>query len=131
MSMTTYDAREVTTIVDGVIITGFQDGDMVTFGKDNSFVEVQVDAQGESAAAINNDRLGTFTVNLSSASPWNKKLMELANSRKQFAITIKHKTEVATATKAFVEKTPDGSFGKGIGSRAYTIKALDYKHEFK
>lgn len=130
MSMTTYDAREVTTVVDGIILTGFQDGDMVSFGKDNNFVEVQVDAQGEASAAINNDSLGTFTVNLSASSPFNKKMIQLANTRKQFSISIKHKSERASATKAFIEKTPDGAFGKSTGSRTYTIKALDYKHDF-
>lgn len=128
--MTTYDAREVSTIIDNAVITGFQDGDMVSFAKDNEFIETQVDAQGEASAALNNDSLGTFTINLSSNSPWNKKMMDLANGRKQFAITIKHKTERAWATKAFITKTPDGSYGKGVGSRAYSIKALDYKHEF-
>jgi len=130
MAMTTYDAREVSTIVDGFVVTGFQDGDMVSFSKDNTFIETQVDAQGEASAALNNDSLGTFTINLSSGSASNKKLMQLANSRKQFAVTVKHKKERAWATKAFIEKTPDGSYGKGVGSRAYTIKALDYKHEF-
>src|SRR5699024_2102796 len=130
MAMTTYDAREVSTIVDGFVVTGFQDGDMVSFSKDNTFIETQVDAQGEASAALNNDSLGTFTINLSSGSAWNKKLMQLANSRKQFAVTIKHKDERAWATKAFITKTPDSSYGKGVGNRAYTIKALDYKHEF-
>ncbi len=130
MAMTTYDAREVTIVVDGTILTGFQDGDMVSFGKDNNFVEVQVDAQGEASAAINNDKLGTFTINLSASSPFNKKMVQLANSRKQFAVSVKHKTERASATKAFIEKTPDGAFGKATGSRTYAIKALDYKHDF-
>lgn len=128
--MKTYDARKVTTVVDSVVAQGFQDGDMVSFSKDSDYVEVVVDAQGQASAALNNDNMGTITINLSSSSPFNKKMMQLANSRKQFPISIKHDTERAWGTKAFVQKTPDGSFGKGTGSRSYTIKVLDYKHEY-
>ena len=32
-SMTTYDAKEVSTIIDNVVQFGFQDGDMVSFQK--------------------------------------------------------------------------------------------------
>ena len=59
-SMTTYDAKEVSTIIDNVVQFGFQDGDMVSFSKDNSYIEVQTDAQGQSSAAKNNDNLGTL-----------------------------------------------------------------------
>lgn len=31
--MTTYDAKEVSTIIDNVVQFGFQDGDMVSFSK--------------------------------------------------------------------------------------------------
>ncbi len=48
-SMTTYDAKEVSTIIDNVVQFGFQDGDMVSFSKDNSYIEVQTDAQGQSS----------------------------------------------------------------------------------
>ncbi|MFB8663545.1 phage structural protein [Enterococcus faecalis] len=129
-SMTTYDAKEVSTIIDNIVQFGFQDGDMVSFSKDNSYIEVQTDAQGQSSAAKNNDNLGTFTINLSQNSPCNKQLMALANGRKEFAISVTHSTEKAWASKAYIEKTPDGSFGKGVPTRSYTIKALDYKHEY-
>lgn len=56
--------------------------------------------------------------------------MALANGRKEFAISVTHSTEKAWASKAYIEKTPDGSFGKGVPTRSYTIKALDYKHEY-
>lgn len=130
-NMTTYDARDVTTVVDGVIITGFQDGDMVSFSKDNNNAEIVVDAQGNGAMAVNNNNLGTFVINLSAGSPFNKKLTQLADSRKQFAMSVKHKTERAWGTKCVVEKTADGSFGTGVGARSYTVKALDYKREYK
>ena len=128
-NMTTYDAKDVSTIIDNVVMFGFQDGDMVSFSKDNAYIEVQTDAQGQSSAAKNNDSLGTFTVNLSQNSPCNKHLMNLANGRKEFPITVAHSTEKAWATRAYIEKTPDGSYGKGVPTRSYTIKALDYKHE--
>ncbi|PZL78329.1 hypothetical protein CI088_00325 [Enterococcus plantarum] len=128
--MTTYDAKEVSTIIDNVVMFGFQDGDMVSFSKDNSYIEVQTDAQGQASAAKNNDNLGTFTVNLSQNSPCNKQLMALANARKEFSISVTHASEKAWASRALIEKTPDGSFGKGVPTRTYTIKALDYKHEY-
>ena len=128
--MQTYDAKEVTTIVDSMVMTGFQDGDMVSFSKDNAYIEVQTDAQGSASAAKNNDSLGTFTINMSQNSDGNRKLMQLANSRAEFSITVTHANEKAWATKAYIEKTPDGSFGKGVPTRSYTIKALDYKHEY-
>lgn len=129
--MNTYDAADVTTIVDGTVLFGFQDGDMVSFSKDNPFIEVQTDAQGASSAAKNNDNLGTVTVNMSRNSPCNKYLMDIANSKKAVSVSVMHQTEKASATIAYIEKLPDGSFGKGVPTRTYTFKCLDYKHIYQ
>ena len=56
--------------------------------------------------------------------------MALANGRKEFAISVTHSTEKAWASKAYIEKRLMDRLVKGVPTRSYTIKALDYKHEY-
>ena len=123
-----YNAKDVAITIDGVIMFGFQDGDMVSFAKTNPNIEVSSDAQGTGMAAINNDSLGTFTLNLVQGSPCFKKLMDLANTQKAFAMSVEHKKEQAFGSICYVEKPSDGSFGKSVPTRSFTIHAIDYQH---
>ncbi|KMT62654.1 phage structural protein [Paenilisteria newyorkensis] len=128
-AMQIYDALKVTTVVDSLTLFGFADGDMVSCSKDANNMEAKVDAQGTASAAVNNDNLGTVKIDLAATSPCNKKMIELANTRKQFAIRVINGTETIGGSRAFVEKLPDSGFGKGVGTRSYSIKVLDYSHK--
>ncbi|MBA3926539.1 phage structural protein [Listeria rustica] len=128
--METYDALKVVTVVDGVTLFGFSDGDMVTCSKDANNMEAKTDAQGTASAAVNNDSLGTIKIDLAATSPCNKQMITLANTRKKFPIRVINGKETMGGSLAFVEKLPDSGFGKGVGTRSYSIKILDYSHKY-
>ena len=123
-----YDARSVTTVVNSITLVGFVDGDMVTTSKDNPNSEVMSDAQGASSIAINNDNIGTITVNLAQTSPCYTKMVQLANNKTIFPAYVISGKEKIGGPECFIEKLPDTNFGKSVGSRAFVIKVLKYSH---
>ncbi|MCM3598715.1 DUF3277 domain-containing protein [Metabacillus idriensis] len=127
--MPTYDASLVTVVVDGRFITGFDEGDMVSWEKDEDNFTPKVDAQGFTAAAVVNNNLGTITIPLSQASPQLKFMKNLANTRKKFSIWIQSPDEKIGGTEAMVKKTPEGSFGDEISAREFEIQVFDYTDE--
>ncbi|WP_205628675.1 phage structural protein, partial [Acinetobacter baumannii] len=65
----TYDPNNVTVVIDGRFITGFQEGSFVQASKDEENFSTKVSAQGEVAVALSNNPLGTITITLSQTSP--------------------------------------------------------------
>ncbi|MEE0001179.1 MAG: hypothetical protein UFS73_00765 [Weissella confusa] len=126
-----YDANSVTLTVDGTVIQGFQNGDMVTYNNKEDMILTEVDAQGFPSFAINNSRLGQITINLSGNSASHKYLNSLANSHKQFPVVILSDTEKISATHAFIAKPADGAYGKQTPKRTYTIETLDMAIEVR
>ncbi|EWG12746.1 phage structural protein [Cytobacillus firmus] len=125
----TYDARKVTTTVNGVFVTGYADGTMVKCSKDNENFEASSSAQGDAVVSINGDSLGTIEITLSQTSPSIPYLNTLANDRNMFPIWVNSNNEikeVTGGTKAMVTKVPDIEHGKAVASRVYTIKVFDY-----
>ena len=81
-----YDAKDVHLSIDGRVVQNFQDGDMFNVTVKEERVRTAVDAQGWPSIAINNNRLGQITVNLSGNSVDHKRLNQLANTNKVFAL---------------------------------------------
>ncbi|WP_332649664.1 phage structural protein [Lysinibacillus sp. 54212] len=126
----TYDARKVTTVIGGVILTGFPDGSFVKCSKDNDNFEASSGAQGDVAIAINGDSLGTIEVTLSQTSPSVSYLDKLANNREMVSAwvnSVNEVKEVKGGSRAMVTKPADAEFGKSISNRVYTIKVFDYQ----
>ena len=65
MEVPTYNAKDTVVTVGGVVVKGFQDGDMVSYTQNENRVTAEVDAQGFASVSINNNRLGQVTINLS------------------------------------------------------------------
>ena len=61
--MKAYDAKSVTLTVDGKVIIGFQDGDMISYTNKEDMITTEVDAQVFASFAVNNSRLGQITIN--------------------------------------------------------------------
>lgn len=120
-----YDAKDVHISIDGRVIQGFQDGDMFSATTKEDRVTTEVDAQGFGFAAINNNRLGQITVNLSGNSPDHKRLNDLANSNKIFPVVITTPMEKITAQRCLITKPADAAFGKATPKRTYTIQCLE------
>lgn len=121
----TYDAKDVSVVVDGRVIKGFQDNDMVTATQKEENVQTSVDAQGEPQVAINNNKLGQITINLSGNSVDHKRMNNLANTHKVFPVTIKSDIEKVVAQQCIISKPADAAFGKAVPARTYTIEALE------
>ena len=120
-----YDAKNVSVVVDGRVVQGFQDNDMVTATQKEENVQTAVDAQGEAQITINNNKLGQITINLSGNSADHKRLNKLANTKKVFPVTIKSDIEKVTAQQCIISKPADAAYGKAVPGRTYTIEALE------
>ena len=121
----TYNAKDTVITVGGVVVKGFQDGDMISYTIKENRVTTEVDAQGYPSVSINNNRLGQVVVNLSGTSPSHKYLNGLANSNKIVPIVIKTPNEKISGNQAIIAKPADGQFGKQTPKRTYTFEVLD------
>lgn len=124
-----YDAKDVHLSIDGRVVQNFQDGDMFNVTVKEERVRTAVDAQGWPAIAINNNRLGQITVNLSGNSVDHKRLNQLANTNKVFALVATTPYEKISGTQCIISKPADAAFGKETPKRTYTIEVLDMQVE--
>lgn len=125
----TYNAKQSTVIVGGRYITGFAEGSMVEWEKNEDNFESKVSAQGDVGIAIRNDTRGTVTITLAQTSPDVAYLKGLANTNAMFPIWIQaggDTEEKVGGTQAMVKKTPDGALSDEIEDRQFEIEVFDY-----
>lgn len=130
--VTSYDAKDVSVIVNGVYLTGFAEGTFVSFEKTEDNYAISVGAQGDPARAKVNNPLGTITVTLQQTSPQVSYLNNLARSGKIIEARVMHKgtgTEKVGGTQCFILKEAAGEFSNEISSREFTIQIMDYSVE--
>jgi hypothetical protein len=125
-NVNTYDARSASVVVDGRFITGFAEGSMVEWEKDEDNFSTMVDPQGNVGVAITNNSLGTITVTLAQTSPQLTYMKSLANSRKIFPIWVQAGEEKVGGTQAMVKKTPDGELSDEISDREFEVQVFDF-----
>lgn len=125
----TYDASLVTVVVAGRFLTGFDEGDMVSWSKDEDNFDTKIDAQGFTSVAVRNNTLGTITIPLSQTSPDLKYMKELANRKEPFSIWITSPEENVGGAEAMIKKTPDGTLGDEINSREFEVQVFDFTDE--
>lgn len=126
-----YDAKKVTVVVDGVTITGFAEGSMVTFEPPSERSTATVSAKGEVARAVKNNPLGTATINLAQTSPSNVYLMQIANSDKEVSMWTYSDSDVKEkigGAQAWITALPGAELGGEITTRAYAFQIADYTH---
>ena len=127
--VTSYDAKDVSVIVNGVYLTGFAEGTFVSFAKDEENYAVSIGAQGDAARAKVNNPLGTITITLQQTSPQVSMMNNLANSGKLVEVRVIHKgtnTEKIGGTQCYVKKPADGEYSNEISSREFEVSVLDY-----
>lgn len=127
--VTSYDAKDVSVIVNGIYLTGFADGTFVSYEKTEDGYAISVGAQGDTARAKVNNPLGTITVTLQQTSPQVAMLNNLAKSGKLVEARVIHKgtnTEKVGGTQCFILKEASGEYGSEISNREFTIQVLDY-----
>lgn len=129
----TYDPNEVTLTLDGVFITGFQDGTFIEASKDDDNFNVKTSAQGDVAVAYTNSPLGTITFTLSPVSPSLPYVRQLADRRDPFPVWVNRSSgevnEKAGGTQALIKKKPGLSFSDDLEDRKVEVQVLDYVEE--
>ena len=127
--ITSYDAKDVSVIVNGIYLTGFADGTFVSYSKDEEGFSTSIGALGDVARAKINNPLGTITVTLQQTSPQVQMMNNLAKSGKLVEARVIHKgsnTEKVGGTQCFVMKPASGEYGSEISNREFTINVMDF-----
>lgn len=112
-----YDFKKVSVIVDGVIITGFMDGEPISVSRNEDEVTPHTGADGEVTYSESADETGTITLTLKETSASLPTLTALRKSRKLFAVNINDSNTRAYkvgGTQARIMKMPDRSFGTEV-----------------
>ncbi|UYZ01211.1 DUF3277 domain-containing protein [Peribacillus frigoritolerans] len=125
----TFDASQVSVVVDGRYLTDFAEGDAVTWEKDEDNFEPKVGVTGTVGITKKINSIGTITVLIMQGSPEVGFLKKLANTGKQFAIWVNTggvNSEKIGGSQAMVLKTPEGSITDETGEREFEIKVFDY-----
>ncbi|PZD96397.1 DUF3277 domain-containing protein [Paenibacillus sambharensis] len=127
VTTTTYDAKGITVVVDGIYLTGFSES-MVAVEKTENNYEVKVGAQGDTLRTKVNNPLGTITVTLLATSPQAAHLDKLAATGRLVSVTVINAgppKETVTAAEAFVVKPANRSYGNEAEDREYEIQCMD------
>jgi len=120
--MKTFDLTRVLIAVDGVDITGFQEGDAMTMAFDNDFWNKVVGADGEVARSARNDRTGKLTFNLLYSSKANAHFQSIlaraATLEDVVGITVVDLQGGAEieSPQSWIVKAPDVTFGSDMGT---------------
>ncbi|RRG11636.1 MAG: hypothetical protein DUD35_05370 [Lactobacillus sp.] len=123
--MSIYNAKNVSIIVDGISLFGFQSGDMVGWTQAEDNVNLVIDAQGTGTGSESNDKHGTVTIHLSQASPKMKDLNDLLAASKYFSFTAKSDNEMIESKHSWVTKAPDGSFSNTLTARDWGLTCVN------
>lgn len=127
---TTYDFKKVSVIVDGVIVTGFMDGDAISAEKTEDDVTTHVGAGGDVTFSESNNETGTITLTLKTTSSTLPYLMDLRNSKALFATQIvdsNNNTFRAGGNECRIVKSPSRSWGPEVTGAEITISVADFK----
>lgn len=125
----TYDLKRVLMTVNGVPVSGFDEGEAVTVEFNEDAWKMKVGADGEAVRSKTNNRSGKLTFNVLYSSSANnifeslRLADELTNSG-QAAIYLKDLasgTEVFAA-RAWVTKSPNITFGQEAGAREWVFE---------
>jgi len=128
VTVTTYDFKKVSTIVNGVYITGYMDGEPIQVEKNEDDVTAHVGADGGVTYAESADRTGTITLTLKQTSASLPYLQQLRKSKKIFPIQIIDNNTRAYRTggsQARIIKMPSRSWGNEVQGVEVQIHVAD------
>jgi hypothetical protein len=130
MATTTYDFKKVSVIVDGVIITGFMDGESIAAEKSEDDVTVHVGAGGDVTYSESSNETGTITLTLKSTSSSLPYLKQLRDSKALFATQIvdsNNNTYRVGGNECRIVKAPARNWGNEVTGVELAISVADYK----
>ena len=79
--MKSYDPKKVNLIVNGITITGFADGSMISVERNEDSIVPHVGTKGEVSVAESADESGEITINLASTSPQVQYFVQLSKQK--------------------------------------------------
>lgn len=130
MFQKSFDLTKVVFTIDGVPITGFQDGDAIVIKADADLWSKTVGADGEVVRSRVNNPAGSVDVNLLYSSMSNSylntiKALDRALGQGTVAMQV---VDLASGTtvivpQAWVKRQPDITFGREAGPRTWTMDA--------
>ena len=127
--MKTYDPTEVQVNIGPLTLTGFAEGTFVKIARSTSErYKKKVGARGEVSRTRVTDNTGTIEITLKHTSPNNARLYTLDKNPATFPVTVIENGEtkfVASATEAWIEKTPDPEFGEDEASVTWVFGCAD------
>ncbi len=124
-----YDSLKVNVSVNGILVTGFGDGTMVTCERNEDRITPYSGVKGDYAYSMNNNTSGTVTLTLQQQSPMNAILQSYANNKQPFPISVIDVNDggfKAGGNDAIILKEPAQERGSEITSRAWSIYVFDY-----
>lgn len=111
------------------LLENFQDGDMITFSKDEAKFTGISDPQGNVGLSENDNSLGTGTAHMMYGSPSFKLLLNLYNTGETFSLHKNDGTEYVGGDHCVIKQPPEVADGKDFPTRTFTITVLDYEHK--
>jgi hypothetical protein len=129
MATRTYSAKEVIATVNGVIISGFADGDSIVVEFNDDAWRDAAGNDGEVARSKVNDPRGTITLTLLQTSISNDFLNGLATVDQltglaQLSVQIRdlRGTSLAFSNDAWILRTPTKTYGRDVGNTEWPIR---------
>ena len=126
MTVSRYDATQCSVAINGIPVTRFGAGDMITATKTNNNATTTTDAMGNGQMAIANDDLGTITINVDPASKAYKEILEMAPKNVSVAIRVVTPFEIVSDPAAVLQKTPEVAAGAGYPTRSCVFECAAY-----
>ena len=132
MSVSTYDIKDVNLVVNGVIITGFAEGSVITSEKNEDNFSTHVGVKGEVTFAESNDPTGMITCVLKNTSPSVSYLEGLSNKKGKNAIISAQVIDLNTngvnsgGTECRVMKPANKEYSNEETEREFSIYVADY-----
>lgn len=135
--MYTFDPKLHTTIFAGIELTGWAEGDMISFSFDNDAFTDMVGVDGDVTRARSHDERGTAEASLAESSPVNDQLSELHAADRsgvngegvgafRMIDTGTGRTKLEAA-QAWVMKAPDIEIAATPGTRVWRIRLAKAK----
>jgi hypothetical protein len=128
MATTTYDFKKVSVIIDGVIITGFMDGEVIEVEKNEDDVTPHVGVDGEVTYAESADQTGKIKLTLKQTSASLPFLQQLRKSKKIFPAQIvdsNNGTYRTGGSEARIVKMPPRKWGGEVQGVEVEIHVAD------
>lgn len=129
MAVTTYDFKKVSVVVDGVIITGYMDGDSIAVEKNEDDITTHVGAGGDVTFSEQNDDTATITLTLKQTSSSLPFLRDLRKSKRIFPTQIvdsNNDTFRCGGNECRILRAPSRNFGNEVTGVEVQIVVADY-----